>query len=318
MAVAQVTLGSSSVTTTPLGLGANAVGGVNLFPNLKDETGIEIVQAALDNGIQLLDTAFVYGLGHSEELIGKATAAYKRDTFQIADKAAQDLSSGEMVVSNRPDFLKRSVDEALTRLNTDYIDVFYIHFPDADTPKAEAVGALHDLKVAGKISAVGVSNFSLAPIEEANQDGYVDVVENQFSLLHQDARADVMPYLAEHNISFVPFFPLASGLLTGKYTADTDLNFGEGDIRSGMDDFKQPRYSQILTAVDSLAPLAAAHKVSIAQLVLAYYIANPQVSVVIPGAKRPSQVEANAQALQVSLSEEEYAAIEKAFSAFAA
>lgn len=210
------------------------------------------------------------------------------------------------------------MDEALTRLNTDYIDVFYIHFPDADTPKAEAVGALHDLKVAGKIRAVGVSNFSLAQIEEANQDGYVDVVENQFSLLHQDARADVMPYLAEHNISFVPFFPLASGLLTGKYTADTDLNFGEGDIRSGMDDFKQPRYSQILTAVDSLAPLAAAHKVSIAQLVLAYYIANPQVSVVIPGAKRPSQVEANAQALQVSLSEEEYAAIEKAFSAFAA
>src|SRR5699024_4195688 len=108
-------------------------------------------------------------------------------------------------------------DDALKRLKTDYIDIFYIHFPDKDTPKAEAVGALNELKEAGKIRAIGVSNFSPDQIKEANADGLVDIAEDNYSLVHRGVEQTEFPYLQENNISFVPYFPLAAGLMTGKY-----------------------------------------------------------------------------------------------------
>ncbi|CAI2662250.1 Aldo-keto reductase IolS [Apilactobacillus kunkeei] len=306
-----VKIGKSNVESTPLGLGTNAVGGNNLFPNLKDETGIQIVKTGLDSGITLLDTAFAYGMGHSEELIGQAIKGYDRSKFVIATKAAQDTSDGDVKINNNPQFLKKSVDDALKRLQTDYIDIFYIHFPDDQTPKDEAVAALNEMKQEGKIKAIGVSNFSLDQIKEANKDGLVDVVEDQYSLLHRDAETEMFDYLRENNISFVPFFPLASGLLTGKYSEVVD--FPENDIRHGNPDFTGERFEKIVEKVNNLKPLADKHGITTAQLVLAWYIKNPDVTVVIPGAKRPEQVESNAKALNVSLSDEEYAQIDNDF-----
>ncbi len=206
------------------------------------------------------------------------------------------------------------VEASLKRLNTDYIDIYYIHFPDHDTPKAEAVGALQRLREQGKIRAIGVSNFSLAQIKEANADGYLDVVEDEFSLLHQDHGADMLPYLKDHNISFVPYFPLASGLLTGKY--DHDVNFPSEDIRSQIADFQEPRYSDALAAINQIRPIAAAHDATVAQTVLAWYIKNPLISIVIPGAKKAAQVAANAKAMDVTLSDAEYQTIDQAFVKF--
>ncbi|CAI2660518.1 Aldo-keto reductase IolS [Apilactobacillus kunkeei] len=306
-----VKIGKSNVESTPLGLGTNAVGGNNLFPNLKDETGIQIIKTGLDSGITLLDTAFAYGMGHSEELIGQAIKGYDRSKFVIATKAAQDTSDGDVKINNNPQFLKKSVDDALKRLQTDYIDIFYIHFPDDQTPKDEAVAALNEMKQEGKIKAIGVSNFSLDQIKEANKDGLVDVVEDQYSLLHRDAETEMFDYLRENNISFVPFFPLASGLLTGKYSEVVD--FPENDIRHGNPDFTGERFEKIVEKVNNLKPLADKHEITIAQLVLAWYIKNPDVTVVIPGAKRPEQVKSNAKALNVSLSDEEYAQIDNDF-----
>ncbi|MBA1395110.1 aldo/keto reductase, partial [Lactobacillus sp. XV13L] len=142
------------------------------------------------------------------------------------------------------------------------LDIYYIHFPDKKTPKAEAVGALQRLREQGKIRAIGVSNFSLEQVKEANADGYLDVVEDEFSLLHQDRAQDLLPYLKENQISFVPYFPLASGLLTGKY--ENDVHFPADDIRSQMADFQQPRYGQILKSVNQLRPIAAAHQATVA------------------------------------------------------
>lgn len=306
-----VKIGKSNVESTPLGLGTNAVGGNNLFPNLKDETGIQIVKTGLDSGITLLDTAFAYGMGHSEELIGQAIKGYDRSKFVIATKAAQDTSDGDVKINNNPQFLKQSVDDALKRLQTDYIDIFYIHFPDDQTPKDEAVAALNEMKQEGKIKAIGVSNFSLDQIKEANKDGLVDVVEDQYSLLHRDAETEMFDYLRENNISFVPFFPLASGLLTGKYSEVVD--FPENDIRHGNPDFTGERFEKIVEKVNNLKPLADKHGITTAQLVLAWYIKNPDVTVVIPGAKRPEQVQSNAKALNVSLSDDEYAQIDNDF-----
>ena len=311
-----VTIGKSDVQATALGLGTNAVGGYNLFPNLKDDDGLKLVQTGLNHGITLLDTAYVYGLGHSEELVGQAMHDFDRHSFALATKGAQDFSSGEQVINNTPEFLTAQVEASLKRLNTDYLDIYYIHFPDKDTPKAEAVGALQRLREQGKIRAIGISNFSLDQIKEANADGYVDVVEDEFSLLHQDHAVDMMPYLKDHHISFVPYFPLASGLLTGKY--DQSVSFPADDIRSQISDFQEPRYSQALTAIDQVRPIAQAHHATVAQTVLAWYMQNPLISVVIPGAKRASQVEANAQALDVTLTSAEYQTIDQAFTKFKA
>ncbi|MCH5461972.1 aldo/keto reductase [Lactobacillus sp. LC28-10] len=309
-----VKIGKSEVTSTPLGLGTNAVGGYNLFPNLNDDDGLNIVKTGIENGITLLDTAYVYGLGHSEELVGQAIKDFDRHQLVIATKGAHDFSSGEQVIRNDPKFITQQVDNSLRRLGTDYIDIYYLHFPDHDTPKAEAVGALQRLREQGKIRAIGVSNFSLDQIKEANADGYVDVVEDEFSLLHQDHGADMLPYLKENNISFVPYFPLASGLLTGKYQRDT--SFPDDDIRSQIADFQEPRYGNILTAVDAIRPIAEAHEATVTQTVLAWYIKNPLISVVIPGAKKPEQVAANVKALDVELSDEEFKRIDDAFTAF--
>ena len=310
----QVKIGKTDVTATALGLGTNAVGGYNLFPNLKDETGLDIVKTGVENGITLLDTAYVYGLGHSEELVGKAIKDFDRSKLVIATKGAHDFSTGEQVIKNDPKFLTEQVEASLKRLGTDYIDIYYIHFPDHDTPKAEAVGALQRLREQGKIRAIGVSNFSLDQIKDANADGYLDVVEDEFSLLHQDHGADMLPYLKENNISFVPYFPLASGLLTGKYTKD--VNFPKDDIRSQIADFQEPRYSNILAAIDKVRPIADAHDATVAQTILAWYIKNPLISVVIPGAKKPEQVAANAKAMSVNLTDDEFKAIDAAFEGF--
>lgn len=313
--VKAVKIGHSDVTAHPLGLGTNAVGGHNLFPDLEDKAGIELVKAALDHNINLLDTAYVYGLGHSEELVGKAIKDYDRHKIVIATKGAHDFSSGKEVINNDPKFLTDQVHKSLERLGTDYIDIYYIHFPDHDTPKAEAVGALQKLREEGKIRAIGISNFSLDQVKEANADGYVDIVEDEFSLLHQDHLTEgMLDYLHDNQISFVPYFPLASGLLTGKYIQD--VSFPADDIRSQIADFKQPRYSTILEAIEKVRPLADSYHATVAQLILAWYLKNPLITAVIPGAKHAKQVIANAQAMDIKLSDKDYQEIELIFDKF--
>lgn len=315
--MAEIRIGHSQVYAEQLGLGANAIGGHNLFANLKDETGKEVVRTALQNGINLIDTAYAYGNGRSEELIGEVLQEneFDRSRVIIATKAAH-VPGQKRVFNNSPEFLTRSVEEALRRLQTDYIDIFYIHFPDKETPKNEAVAALHKLKEAGKIRAIGVSNFSMTQLKEANQDGYVDVVEDKFSLIHREAEKERWPYLEQHNISFVPYFSLASGLLTGKYHLNSLQSMASDDPRKKNPDFQGERFEKIIQAVEQLAPIAKNNQASIAQLVLAWYMKNPRISVVIPGAKKPEQVRDNARALDIHLSSTDYHTIDQLFKDF--
>lgn len=310
-----VTIGHSNVQTTPLGLGTNAVGGHNLFPNLDEQTGMQTVRAALDNGITMLDTAYAYGLGRSEELIGQVLKDYDRSKITIATKGAQIVKDGQTTISNAPDDLKRFVEASLKRLQTDYLDIFYIHFPDENTAKDKAVAALQDLKDQGLIRAIGVSNFSLAQLKEANRNHQVDVIENQYSLVHRDPEEALFPYLKPERIAFVPFFPLASGLLTGKYDK-TPQKFPETDLRSQDPNFSGSRFKAIIDSVNNLQPIADNHDATIAQIVLAWYIKNPSISVVIPGAKTPQQVQSNVKAMNIVLSDEEFNMIDNAFKLF--
>lgn len=311
----KVRIGKSDVYTIKLGLGTNKVGGHNLFKNLNEKDGYDLVREALNQGINFLDTAYVYGIGRSEEIIGDVLQDYDRSKVIIATKAAQDKSQ-DMAMNNSADFIKKSVDEALLRLKTDYIDIFYLHFPDEKTPKDEAVETLDEIRKAGKIRAIGVSNFSLEQIKEANANGKVDIVEDQYSLVHRSAVKEELEYLQAQNISFVPYFPLASGLLTGKYSLDDWDKFKNTDGGQLLGDFSKEQYDKAIQGIEGVRKIADSHQATVTQTVLAWYMANPAISVVIPGARNVEQVKNNAAALHIELSPDEYQQIDQLFSDF--
>ncbi|MED4856301.1 aldo/keto reductase [Bacillus atrophaeus] len=304
-------IGKSDLHVFPIGLGTNAVGGHNLYPDLNEEAGKELVREALRSGVNLLDTAYIYGVGRSEELIGEVLREYNREDVIIATKAAHRKEGDDFVFDNSPAFLKQSVEDALKRLQTDYIDLFYIHFPDDHTPKDEAVKALHELKKEGKIRAIGVSNFSLEQLKEANKDGFVDVLQGEYNLLNREAESTFFPYIMENNISFVPFFPLVSGLLAGKYTEDT--TFPEGDLRREQENFQGDLFKENIKKVNQLAPIAEKHNVGIAHVVLAWYLARPEINILIPGAKRAEQLKDNMKTVNVELTKEDISFIDELF-----
>ncbi len=303
-------IGKTDLSVNPIGLGTNAVGGHNLYPNLDEEAGKELVRTALNNSINFLDTAFIYGPERSEELIGEVLKERgNRSEAVIATKGAHKFIGKDVVFDNSPAFLKKEVEASLKRLQTDYIDVYYIHFPDKDTPKDEAVGALKQLKDEGKIRAIGVSNFSIEQLKEANKDGYVDVYQGEYNLLQRDAEKELLPYTTEQNISFIPYFPLASGLLAGKYNKNMIFN----DLRADLPYFQKEVFAQNLEKVEQVRKIADAKDTEVAHVVLAWYLTHNSVDVLIPGAKRADQVLNNLKTLDVHLTDEEIQEIDRIF-----
>lgn len=306
----KVTLGKSGLNIVPVGLGTNAVGGHNLFSNLDEEAGKASVRTALESGINFLDTAFIYGPGRSEELIGEVLKSYgHRDEIVIATKGAHKIVGDGVEIDNSPAFLRESVEASLKRLGTDYIDLYYIHFPDEHTPKDEAVGELAKLKQEGKIRAIGVSNFSMEQLREANKDGHVDVFQGEYNLFKRGAEAELLPYAKEHGISFVPYFPLASGLLTGKYKADDKLD--ESKLRNPM--FQGETFKRNVEKVNRLREIATAQGADISNVVLAWYLTRDAIDAVIPGAKNDRQVAANLKTLDVNLTPQQIEQIDFLF-----
>ncbi|EHL78544.1 aldo/keto reductase [Bacillus smithii] len=307
--VEKVQLGKTDLYVNPIGLGTNAVGGHNLYPNLSEETGKQVVRTALENGVNFLDTAFIYGPERSEELIGEVLKEFRREDTVIATKGAHKLVGDKIEIDNSPAFLRQAVEDSLRRLQTDYIDLFYIHYPDESTPKYEAVGELKKLKDEGKIRAIGVSNFSIEQLKEANQDGYVDVLQSEYNLFKRQAENDLLPYTAEQGISFVPYFPLASGLLAGKYTKETKFD----DLRAKNPLFQGEEFVRNLEKVEKLRPIAEAKNTEIAYVVLAWYLTRDSIDALIPGAKKAEQVVNNLKTLDVQLTKEEIESIDRIF-----
>ncbi|HHS2976511.1 aldo/keto reductase [Staphylococcus argenteus] len=304
-----VNLGKSDVEVFPIALGTNAVGGHNLYPNLDEEQGKEVVHQAINHGINLLDTAYIYGPERSEELVGEVVKEYPREQIKIATKGSHEFDENQEVhQNNQPEYLKQQVENSLKRLQTDYIDLYYIHFPDDNTPKDQAVAALQELKEQGKIKAIGVSNFTLDQLKEANKDGYVDVVQLEYNLLHRDNEA-VLQYCVDHQITFIPYFPLASGILAGKYNENTKFS----DHRATRRDFIPGVFEENVRRVKALEKIAAAHQTSIANIVLAFYLTRPAIDVIIPGAKRAEQVIENIKAADIVLSDDEIQYIDELF-----
>ncbi|HDA7124674.1 TPA: aldo/keto reductase [Staphylococcus aureus] len=304
-----VNLGKSDVEVFPIALETNAVGGHNLYLNLDEEQGKDVVRQAINHGINLLDTAYIYGPERSEELVGEVVKEYPREQIKIATKGSHEFDENQEVhQNNQPEYLKQQVENSLKRLQTDYIDLYYIHFPDDNTPKDQAVAALQELKEQGKIKAIGVSNFTLDQLKEANKDGYVDVVQLEYNLLHRENEA-VLQYCVDHLITFIPYFPLASGILAGKYDENTKFS----DHRTTRRDFIPGVFEENVRRVKALESLAAAHQTSIANIVLAFYLTRPAIDVIIPGAKRAEQVIENIKAADIVLSDDEIQYIDELF-----
>lgn len=309
----KVNIRGTDLFVNPIGLGTNAVGGQRFYPNIKDDQGREILHTAIEHGVDFWDTAFSYGPEKSEKMIGEVLAETKqRENIVIATKGAHKYVNGKTVFDNSPTFLKETVEGSLKRLQTDYIDLFYIHYPDEDTPKYEAIGALQEMKEKGMIRAIGVSNFSLEQLKEANRDGYVNVVQGNYNLINREAEKEYFSYTVENNISFVPYYPLASGLLAGKYTEET--KFPEGDLRLRHRHFQGEEFKRQLAKVEKLREISNRKGVDVAHIVLAWYLTRDAIDVVIPGAKRGEQVINNLKTLDVELTEEEMVEIDQLYS----
>lgn len=305
-----VKLGKSDLYVNPIGLGTNAVGGHNIHPDTDEEAGKQLVRTAIEEGIDFIDTAYLYGPGRSEELIGEAVKeSGKRSDLVIATKISPIFTDEGMINDNSPAFIREEVEKSLKRLQTDYVDLMYIHYPDDNTPKDEAVGTLKELKDEGKIRSIGISNFSLEQLKEANTDGYVDVYQGEYNLLNRSAEETYFPYMTENNISFIPFFPLASGLLTGKYHQDSEIPASRKRSRY----FQEDVFKQTIGKVDQLRDIADAKGAEVSHIVLAWYLTQDAIDAVIPGAKNEKQVLHHLKTLDVQLTEEEIRTVREIF-----
>ena len=291
-------LGQSNSEVTVVGLGTNYVGGHNLYNEIDEDEGVRLVQRAVDLGVNFIDTADVYGTGRSEELVGKALAG-RRGEVLVATKGGILFGDGRSGVDNSPKYLRHALQASLKRLQMDYVDLYYIHRPDGETPPEDAFGELMRFKEEGLIRAAGVSNFDLGQLRRAASAGAVDALQSQFNLLQRDAEPDVLPYCAANDIAFVPWGPLAYGLLGGRYGRDFKLPDNDWRHRSGA--FDEATFAGNMDIVDGLKALSDAFGHPPAHLAIAWLLSRPAVASVIAGAKRKEQVEDNVRAGSVSL-----------------
>jgi aryl-alcohol dehydrogenase-like predicted oxidoreductase len=306
-------LGTSGLDVSVLGLGCNVFG-----MSIDQRQAKAVVNAAIESGINLFDTAASYSAGASEEMLGEAIRG-RRDQVVIATKFADTLRGLPEIPPGRPDQVKAALDASLARLGVDFVDVFYYHMPDGVTPIEETLGAMQDLVEAGKARALGCSNFLAAQLTEADElaDGSgrarFAAVQNQYGLLERDAERDVLPLARELEIAFIPYMPLANGLLTGKYRRGQDPPDGSrlGFFRSigvGGELLGEDRFEQ----VERLEQFASEQGHSLLELAIAAPASTPGVTSVLVGATSPEQVRANAAAAGWELDAELLDAIPRA------
>ncbi|HKW49125.1 MAG TPA: aldo/keto reductase [Gemmatimonadaceae bacterium] len=283
------------------------LGGNNFGRRLNADATARVVQAALDAGITFLDTAELYGDGQSEEYLGRALRG-KRQSAIIATKFGYKTAPPDR--RGQPANVRRAADASLSRLGTDYIDLFQLHSPDPNTPIADTLGALDDLVRAGKVREIGCSNFSVKQLHEAEsafRPGHAHFVsvQNEYSLMHRDPEADVLPECERAGLAFIPYFPLANGLLTGKYRRgkpiprSTRLSEGSASLSD-----------ENLSIVEELVHFGESRKHTVLELAFAWLLAHPAVASVIAGATKPEQVKSNAAAAKWKLTPEERAAVD--------
>jgi aryl-alcohol dehydrogenase-like predicted oxidoreductase len=287
-----------SLTVSVVGVGCN-----NFGWRADEAAARDVVDAALDTGINFFDTADIYGDTMSEQLLGRALRG-RRNRAVIATKFG--LTGGGCPGGASPDYVRSSVEGSLQRLGVDVIDLYQLHSPDPKTPIADTLGALDELVKAGKVREIGCSNFSVAQLREASAAAssggarFVSV-QNELSLMKTDATTDVLPECARNGLAFLPYFPLASGLLTGKYRKGSKLPEG-ARLTSGGDYFRDKLNDAALEKVEDLLAFANDRGHTLLELAFAWLLSFDPVASVIAGATSGGQVRANAAAVSWNLS----------------
>jgi aryl-alcohol dehydrogenase-like predicted oxidoreductase len=305
-------LGHSGIQVSVVGLGCN-----NFGRRVDLEGTRAVVDAALEAGVTFLDTADIYGRGQSEELLGEVLAG-RRDQVVLATKFGMDMGDGKGPRGSSA-YIRQAVEASLRRLRTDVIDVYWYHRPDGETPIAETLEALDELVRAGTVRAIGASNFSLAQIADADavarERGLTrfTAIQNEYSLLVRGAATDVLPACERLDLGFVPYFPLASGLLTGKYRRG----------QAGPDGARLSAREQIASdaqwaLVEALESYAAERELSMVDVAIGVLLARGAVSSVIAGATKPEQIRTNVAAAGWTPSEADLAALEQVLAPSAA
>jgi aryl-alcohol dehydrogenase-like predicted oxidoreductase len=320
-------LGNTELELSTITYGAFAIGG-NMWGGNEKKDSIDSIHASIDHGVTTIDTAPFYGFGLSEEMIGEALKSKDRSKVQLLTKFglvwdgsnngkgefffdAED--SGKKIpvykYASKSNIIKE-VEDSLKRLQTDYIDLLQIHWPDATTPINETMEALEILIQQGKIRAAGVSNYSLAQIQEAQKT--IQLASNQvpYSMLNRSIEADVIPYTTAENIGIIAYSPMERGLLTGKYFTDSKLK--NNDHRNGY--FGQFDLQKVKTLVEELSSLANAKHISISQLVLRWTTLQKGITIVLAGARNAEQAISNAKTFDFDLSVSELEFINQAIS----
>ena len=307
-------LGYSDLHLTTIGLGTWAMGGGGWafgWGPQDDADTAAAVHCALEQGINWIDTAAVYGLGHSEEMIGKAIAG-RRDEVIIATKCSRVWNPGETRPFGRlkADSIRREAEASLRRLDVEAIDLYQIHRPEPDEDVEEGWGAIADLIREGKVRYGGVSNFNVAQLKRAQAIHPVASLQPPYSMLRREVEAELLGYCTANDIGVVAYSPMQAGLLTGQFSRSRAAQLPDDDWRRRNSHFQEPQLSANLDLVESLRPIAERNGRTLAQLAIAWVLRRPEVTAAIVGARRPAQIEETAPAADWTLAAVDLAEIE--------
>ena len=309
-------LGNSDLEITPLGVGAWAIGGGGWqfgWGSQDDKDSISAIHAALDAGINWIDTAAVYGLGHSEEIVGKTLqqTAHKPYVFTKCERRWD--KEGKIFPSLKADSIRKECESSLQRLGVDVIDLYQIHWPDPDDELEEGWTALARLREEGKIRWAGVSNFNVDQLKRAQKIAPVTSIQPPYSLLVRKAEPEILPFAQENKIGAIVYSPMRAGLLTGKMTKERASQLPTDDWRSRDKDFQEPNLSRNLQLVEILKQIAQEHGRTAGEVALAWTLHNPAVTGAIVGLRQPDQVQGVIGAMSFRLGAEEVSKIESFF-----
>jgi aryl-alcohol dehydrogenase-like predicted oxidoreductase len=297
-----VRLGRSELMVSPIAFGTWQLGGE--WGEFDEDRAIAAIRHARSLGINLFDTAQAYGFGASERLLAKALEddlRDARDEVVIATKGGLRPVAGGVERDSSPRFLRDGVERSLDALGVDRIDLYQVHWPDPDTPLAETGAVLAELRDAGKIRHVGVSNYSAEQLAELSEAVPVETLQPPYHLFNQEVEESVLPWCLDHDVGVLVYGPLAHGLLTGTIDADSEL--ADDDWRSGSPLFNGTNLTQNLEVVRQLAGLADELGCTLSQLAIAWTLRHPAVQVAIVGSRSPDHIEESVGALDVQLSD---------------
>jgi aryl-alcohol dehydrogenase-like predicted oxidoreductase len=289
--VCMETTAIAGVEVSRIGLGTWAIGGLE-WGAVTDEAAVATCLGAIERGINLIDTAPIYGRGRSEEIVGKAMRAHgKREAFYIATKAGLEWNEHGVFANSTSARLRQEIEGSLRRLGTDFIDLYQVHWPDTRTPLAETAALMAEFQREGKARALGVSNFSVAQMQEFRAVAPLASDQPPYNIFDRGIDEAILPWCAANGIAVLCYSPLCRSLLGGR--VHRGMNFDPKDIRSVDPKFQEPRFSQYITAVERLAVLAKEkYGKSVLELAARWVLDRPGVSVALWGAKRPDQLDA--------------------------